>query len=70
MIIMILGMGIGRFFYTPVFPVMLDEGLFTFKQLSYIASANYGGYLVGSMFFCFAELGIYPVLPTCYLVQL
>ncbi|WP_375656909.1 hypothetical protein [Bartonella sp. CM120XJJH] len=25
---------------------MLDEGLFTFKQLSYIVSANYGGYLV------------------------
>ncbi|WP_375696247.1 YbfB/YjiJ family MFS transporter [Bartonella sp. AP331QHHD] len=57
MIIMILGMGIGRFFYTPVFPVMLDEGLFTFKQLSYIASANYGGYLVGSMFFSFCRVG-------------
>ncbi|WP_375614769.1 MULTISPECIES: YbfB/YjiJ family MFS transporter [unclassified Bartonella] len=57
MIIMILGMGIGRFFYTPVFPVMLDEGLFTFKQLSYIASANYGGYLIGSMFFSFCRVG-------------
>ncbi|UNE55383.1 YbfB/YjiJ family MFS transporter [Bartonella machadoae] len=57
MIIMILGMGIGRFFYTPVLPVMLDEGLFTFSQLSYIASANYGGYLVGSIFFSFCRVG-------------
>ncbi len=35
---------------------MLDEGLFTFNQLFYIASANYGGYLVGSMFFTFGRI--------------
>ncbi|WP_208439252.1 YbfB/YjiJ family MFS transporter [Bartonella tribocorum] len=57
MVIMILGIGIGRFFYTPIFPVMLSEGLFTFNQLSYIASANYGGYLVGSLFFSFCRVG-------------
>lgn len=57
MVIMILGIGIGRFFYTSIFPVMLGEGLFTFNQLSYIASANYGGYLVGSLFFSFCRVG-------------
>lgn len=30
MVIMIWGIGIGRFFYTLIFPVMLGEGLFTF----------------------------------------
>ncbi|WP_281280256.1 YbfB/YjiJ family MFS transporter [Bartonella massiliensis] len=54
---MVFGMGIERFLYTSIFPVMLDKGLFTFNQLSYIASTNYGGYLVGSMFFTFGRIG-------------
>lgn len=53
MIVLTLGMGIGRFLYTPMLPVMLHEGLFTFSQLSIIASANYAGYLVGSLLFSF-----------------
>ncbi|WJV63906.1 MFS transporter [Pectobacteriaceae bacterium CE70] len=53
MIVLALGMGIGRFLYTPMLPVMLHEGGFTFSQLSYIASANYAGYLVGSLLFSF-----------------
>ncbi|WP_244548677.1 YbfB/YjiJ family MFS transporter [Bartonella elizabethae] len=63
MVVMTLGMGIGRFLYTPILPVMLDEGLFTFHQLSYIASANYGGYLVGSMFFTFGRIGNISLAP-------
>ncbi|WP_375646330.1 YbfB/YjiJ family MFS transporter [Bartonella sp. TT29SHDZB] len=42
---------------------MLDEGLFTFNQLSYIPSANYGGYLVGSMFFTFGRIGNISLAP-------
>lgn len=53
MIVLTLGMGIGRFLYTPMLPVMLHEGLFTFSQLSLIASANYAGYLAGSLLFSF-----------------
>ncbi|MDM2942021.1 MULTISPECIES: MFS transporter [unclassified Citrobacter] len=53
MIVLTLGMGIGRFLYTPMLPVMLHEGIFTFSQLSLIASANYAGYLVGSLLFSF-----------------
>ncbi|QHP55516.1 MFS transporter [Pectobacterium carotovorum subsp. carotovorum] len=52
-IVLALGMGLGRFLYTPMLPVMLEEGRFTFGQLSYIASANYAGYLFGSLFFSF-----------------
>ncbi|WP_280109521.1 YbfB/YjiJ family MFS transporter [Bartonella queenslandensis] len=33
----------------------MGEGWFTFNQLSYIASANYDGYLVGSLFFCILQ---------------
>lgn len=53
MIVLTLGMGIGRFLYTPMLPVMLQEGRFTFSQLSLIASANYAGYLFGSLLFSF-----------------
>ncbi|GKW42307.1 MULTISPECIES: MFS transporter [Pectobacterium] len=54
-IVLALGMGLGRFLYTPMLPVMLEEGRFTFGQLSYIASANYAGYLFGSLFFSFSR---------------
>ncbi len=30
MIVLTLGMGIGRFLYTPMLPVMLHEGIFSF----------------------------------------
>ncbi|SSZ40686.1 YbfB/YjiJ family MFS transporter [Bartonella grahamii] len=63
MVIMVLRMGIGKFLYTPILPVILDEGLFTFNQLSYIASANYGGYLVGSMFVTFGRIGNISLSP-------
>lgn len=53
MVVLTLGMGIGRFLYTPMLPIMLHEGLFTFSQLSLIASANYAGYLFGSLLFSF-----------------
>lgn len=57
MLVLTLGMGIGRFLYTPMLPVMLHEGIFTFSQLSLIASANYAGYLAGSLLFSFGIFG-------------
>ncbi|EDV9707998.1 MFS transporter [Salmonella enterica] len=53
MMVLTLGMGIGRFLYTPMLPVMLAEKQLTFNQLSWIASANYAGYLAGSLLFSF-----------------
>jgi MFS family permease len=42
-------MGIGRFAFTPMFPLM-QEGLgLTFAQGSWLATANYGGYLLGAV---------------------
>lgn len=40
MMVLTLGMGVGRFLYTPMLPVMLAEKQLTFNQLSWIASAN------------------------------
>ncbi|POT56123.1 MFS transporter [Citrobacter amalonaticus] len=54
MMVLAVGMGIGRFLYTPMLPVLLSEGHFSFTQLSWIASVNYAGYLVGSLLFSFS----------------
>lgn len=56
MMVLALGMGIGRFLYTPMLPVLLAEGRFSFSELSWIASVNYAGYLVGSLLF---SLGLF-----------
>ena len=48
-LIMAVGMGFGRFAFTAVYPRMLDEGLITFSQGGWAASANYAGYLLGAI---------------------
>ena len=42
-------MGIGRFAYTPVLPLMMHDGLIDLHQASVLAAANYAGYLVGAL---------------------
>lgn len=42
-------MGIGRFAFTPLLPMMLHEGLVDLRQGSELATANYVGYLAGAM---------------------
>src|SRR5688572_18062318 len=42
-------MGIGRFAFTPLLPVMLAEGSVDLPTASLLASANYFGYLVGAL---------------------
>src|SRR5699024_3567743 len=53
--ILTLGMGLGRFIYTGMMPLMFNEGIFDFQALSYIASSNYLGYLFGALLFSFAR---------------
>lgn len=42
-------MGIGRFAFTPVLPLMLQEGLIDVAQGGWVAAANYAGYLAGAL---------------------
>jgi predicted MFS family arabinose efflux permease len=42
-------MGIGRFAFTPVLPLMLREGLTNVEQGGWLAAANYAGYLAGAL---------------------
>jgi MFS family permease len=42
-------MGIGRFAFTPLLPMMLADGVVDLPTASWLASANYFGYLVGAL---------------------
>ena len=42
-------MGIGRFAFTPLLPMMLSDGVVDLPAASWLASANYLGYLVGAL---------------------
>lgn len=42
-------MGIGRFAFTPLLPLMQAEGQLTLTQGGWLASANYAGYLAGAL---------------------
>ncbi len=43
-------MGIGRFAFTPLLPMMLADGVVDLAAASWLASTNYFGYLVGALF--------------------
>jgi hypothetical protein len=49
-------MGIGRFAFTPLLPMMLHDGTISLAGASWLASANYVGYLVGALFCMFKPL--------------
>jgi len=42
-------MGIGRFAFTPLLPMMLHDGVVDLHGASWLASANYVGYLIGAL---------------------
>ncbi|MDE2300240.1 MAG: YbfB/YjiJ family MFS transporter, partial [Burkholderiales bacterium] len=42
-------MGIGRFAFTPLLPMMLHDGVIDLRSASWLASANYLGYLAGAL---------------------
>src|SRR5260221_4438861 len=44
-----MAMGIGRFAFTPLLPMMQQDAGLSLAQGGYLASANYVGYLVGAL---------------------
>ena len=49
MLSLAVAMGMGRFAFTPLMPMMLGEGSVALPAASWLASANYLGYLVGAL---------------------
>ncbi|MGC2856275.1 YbfB/YjiJ family MFS transporter [Novispirillum sp. DQ9] len=46
---MAVAMGFGRFAYTAIYPLMIDDGWLGIADGSLVASANYAGYLAGAL---------------------
>ena len=44
-------MGIGRFAFTPLLPMMLHDGVIDIATGSWLATANYAGYLMGALLY-------------------
>ncbi|MEV8470936.1 YbfB/YjiJ family MFS transporter [Ralstonia sp. UNC404CL21Col] len=49
MVALSVAMGIGRFAFTPILPMMLHDGSVTLAQGSWLAAGNYLGYFVGAL---------------------
>jgi predicted MFS family arabinose efflux permease len=49
LICLAVAMGLGRFAFTPIMPMMLHDGLIDLPQASWLASSNYLGYLIGAL---------------------
>jgi len=56
MVALSVAMGIGRFAFTPILPMMLHDGSLTLAQGSWLATGNYLGYFVGALA-CMAARG-------------
>ena len=55
-------MGIGRFAFTPLLPMMMADGMIDLADAGWLASANYLGYLVGALL-CTFQPKIWACLP-------
>lgn len=53
-------MGIGRFAFTPLLPMMLHDGSITLNYGGWLATANYLGYFAGAML-CAVWRGLPPI---------
>ena len=45
----LVGIGLARFAYTPLIPVLIGAGWFTPAQAAYLGAANFAGYLAGAL---------------------
>jgi MFS family permease len=74
MVALAVAMGIGRFAFTPLLPMMLTDGVIDLPHASWLASANYLGYFVGALLCTFqpwiwARFRFLPLLAFSSLVR-
>jgi MFS family permease len=74
MLALAVAMGIGRFAFTPLLPLMLADGVVDLAGASWLASANYLGYLLGALLCTFQpwiwrRLPGLPALSSAWLVR-
>ena len=74
MVALAVAMGIGRFAFTPLLPMMLDDGVVDLPGASWLASANYLGYLAGALLCSLqpwlrARIGLRPTVDEIALVR-
>jgi hypothetical protein len=62
MLSLALAMGIGRFAFTPLFPLMLRDGVLRSDAGAWLAASNYLGYLIGAL--CASRCACRP--PICW----
>ena len=62
MVALAVAMGIGRFAFTPILPMMLNDGVIDLPGASWLASANYLGYMLGALL-CTLQPWIWARLP-------
>jgi predicted MFS family arabinose efflux permease len=46
---LMVGMGIGRFSYSPMIPALIEAGALTETEAGYVGAANFAGYLAGAL---------------------
>ena len=46
---LLVGMGIGRFSYTPLIPALIEGGALSASQAGYVSAFNLAGYLIGAL---------------------
>lgn len=63
-----LGLGIGRFAFTPLLPLMQMDAGVTILSASWLAAANYAGYLIGALIGVRWRLGSPAAIRTALLV--
>ena len=74
MVALAVAMGIGRFAFTPLLPLMLKDGVIDLPHASWLASANYLGYFVGALLctlqpWIWARFRFLPLLAFSFLVR-
>ncbi len=48
-VVLAVALGVGRFAFTPLLPLMLNSGALDIRHGGWLASANYAGYLIGAL---------------------